>query len=79
MGFSTVHPESMTTLEDALGQPFTVDNVKSRIRSVFADADVTLKEGPLTSSIHASYQEGLDKMIKRNEKMLPRSTFSPEG
>lgn len=77
--FPTVHPESMTTLEDALGHSFTVDDVKSRIRSVFADADVTLKEGPLTSSIHASYLEGLDKMIKRNEKMLPRSTFSPEG
>ncbi|WP_423190105.1 lipoate--protein ligase family protein [Alkalibacterium sp. f15] len=70
--FPTVRPESMTTLEQALNHPFTVEDVKKLIKSVFTDAAVTLREGSFSPSIHASYVEGLEKMVKRNQKMLPQ-------
>lgn len=72
--FPTVHPDSMTTLEMALNQSFTIEEVKKRIENVFTEAAVDLREGTFPSSIHESYVEGLEKMIKRNNKMLPQST-----
>ncbi|SFC73393.1 octanoyl-[GcvH]:protein N-octanoyltransferase [Alkalibacterium subtropicum] len=77
--FPAVHSEVMTTLEEALSHPFTVDDVKERLASVFTDASVELADGPFPPSIQSSYAEGLEKMIKRNEKMLPQSTFRAEG
>ncbi|GEK90134.1 octanoyl-[GcvH]:protein N-octanoyltransferase [Alkalibacterium putridalgicola] len=77
--FPTVHPDMMTTLEEALSHRFTVDDVKERLMSVFTDASVALADGPFPPSITASYEEGLEKMIKRNEKMLPQSPSSAEG
>lgn len=77
--FPTVHPDVMTTLELALGHSFTVENVKERIKAVFTEAAVDLSDGPFPPSIKVSYVEGLEKMIKRNEKMLPQSTSSAEG
>ncbi|OJF92914.1 lipoate--protein ligase family protein [Alkalibacterium sp. 20] len=77
--FPMVRPESMTTLEQALNHPFTVEDVKKLIKAVFTDAAVALREGYFSPSIHASYVEGLEKMVKRNQKMLPQSTCSAEG
>ncbi|MFO8068496.1 MAG: lipoate--protein ligase family protein [Alkalibacterium sp.] len=72
--FPTIRPESMTTLEQALNHSITVEDVKERIKAVFTEATVVLQEGSFPPSIHASYMEGLEKMIKRNQKMLPQPT-----
>lgn len=77
--FPAVHPDVMTTLEEALSHPFTVDDVKDRLTSVFTDTSVELADGHFPASIQSSYAEGLEKMIKRNKKMLPQSTSSAEG
>lgn len=77
--FPTVHPDVMTTLEEALSHTFTIEDVKERLLSVFIDASVALADGTFPPSIQSSYTEGLEKMIKRNKKMLPQSTSSAEG
>ncbi|SEI61162.1 octanoyl-[GcvH]:protein N-octanoyltransferase [Alkalibacterium gilvum] len=69
--FPTVRPEVMTTLEKALSQSFTVLDVKERIKATFTNASIKLSDGSFPPSIQTSYMKGLEKMIKRNEKMLP--------
>lgn len=77
--FPTVHPEVMTTLEEALGESLSIEQVKDKIKQVFIDAGVDLVEKEISPSIHDAYQEGFEKMKARNEKMLPPSPHSVNG
>lgn len=69
--FPDVNPDSMTTLEDAFNMPLSVDDVKGRLAEVLKTAGVSVLPGELTSTMQSFYEEGLDKMKKRNEKLLP--------
>lgn len=69
--FPAVNPNVMTTLEDALGVSLTIEETKQHLLSVFTQAGVTLVQGDMTASIASAYDEGLQKMITRNDKLLP--------
>ncbi|GEK92101.1 lipoate--protein ligase family protein [Alkalibacterium kapii] len=77
--FPTVKPEVMTTLEHALAHSFTVSDVKKRIKSLFLKASIELKEATFPPSVQSDYMEGLEKMTKRNKKMLPQLPLSAGG
>lgn len=68
--FPDVNPDAMTTLEEAFNTSLSIENVKERLAGVFNTAGVALVSGELTPSIHSFYEEGLDKMKKRNQKFL---------
>ncbi|MCC5889507.1 MAG: lipoate--protein ligase family protein [Alkalibacterium sp.] len=69
--FPDVNPDSMTTLAEAFNTSLSVEEVKDRLTGVFETAGVSVVPGELTSSVHSFYEEGLEKMKKRNEKLLP--------
>lgn len=77
--FPTVHPESMTTLTDALGQSFSTDDVKERILNAFTDAGFLVEPATISDTIHEAYIEGMEKMTTRNEKMLPQPPHRADG
>lgn len=77
--FPAVRPEVMTTLEEALGVPLTIEQTKEKIQHVFTKAGIELIQGGLTPTIQKAYEEGFEKMEKRNDKMLPSSPHSANG
>ncbi|GAA0363391.1 lipoate--protein ligase family protein [Alkalibacterium iburiense] len=77
--FPPVRPEVMTTLEEALGVPLTIEQTKENIQHVFTKAGIELIQGDLTPTIQKAYEEGFEKMVKRNNKMLPSSPHSANG
>lgn len=77
--FPTVHPEVMTTLEDAFGETLSIEQTKHKIKQVFTEAGIELVEADITSSIQEAYEEGFKKMKTRNEKMLPSTPYNVNG
>lgn len=68
--FPEVRPDSMTTLEEAFNTPFSVVQVKHNIALTLQNLTIQLGTGMYTASIHQSYLAGMEKMKKRNEKLL---------
>lgn len=68
--FPEVRPDSMTTLEEAFNTPFSVVQVKHSIALTLQTLTVQLGAGMYTESIHQNYLTGMEKMKKRNEKLL---------
>lgn len=63
--YPDIHPEVMTTLEEAYGTTLSVDEVKSKMMSHF---DWSLGEYNL--EIDDYYSEALEKMYKRNRRVF---------
>ena len=63
--YPDIHPQVMTTLEEAYRTSFTVDDVKERMLSHF-----DWVEGEYTSEINASFEAGLEKMARRNTRVF---------
>ncbi|SFK39945.1 octanoyl-[GcvH]:protein N-octanoyltransferase [Marinilactibacillus piezotolerans] len=69
--FPTVNPSSMTTLEEAFAAPFTISQVKHSITLALQKMNnAQLSAGIYTELIQQSYFIGMEKMKKRNEKLL---------
>lgn len=69
--FPSIDPDCMTTLEEAFKIPLTVPDVKKRLLAVFSDQGASVASGPVSSDISKDYDEGMEKMIKRNQRLLP--------
>lgn len=63
--YPDIHPEVMTTLEDAYETTLSVDEVKSRMLSHF---DWSL--GVYSEEIDGYYSEALEKMYRRNRRVF---------
>lgn len=63
--YPDVHPEVMTTLEEAYGEKLSVPEVKEMMLRHFA-----WTPGIYTEKIDADFQDGLAKMYKRNARVL---------
>ncbi len=63
--YPNVDPSVMTTLEDALGQSFQVNEIKERMLTHF-----NWQDGTYTEEIQHAFDEGLEKMIKRNQRVF---------
>lgn len=68
--FPDVRPDSMTTLEEAFNTSFSVTQVKHSIALTLQNLTIQLGTGMYTESIHQNYLTGMEKMKKRNEKLL---------
>ncbi|EXJ24024.1 Lipoate-protein ligase A [Alkalibacterium sp. AK22] len=69
--FPSIDPECMTTLEDAFKIPLTISDVKKRLLAVFRQQGIAVTSGSVSSSISRDYKEGMEKMTKRNQRLLP--------
>lgn len=66
--YPDIHPEVMTTLEDAYETTLSVDEVKSRMLSHF-DWSV----GEYSEEIDGYYSEALEKMYRRNRRVFGKN------
>jgi len=71
--FPSVDPAVMATLEDLLGISLTVDGMKNRILRTLLKNNCTIIPGDYSSEIITDYNEGFEKMIRRNQQMLGNS------
>ena len=71
--FPSVDPAVMATLEDLLGISLTVDEMKNLILRTLLQNNCTIVPGEYSSEIIANYNEGFEKMIRRNQQMLGNS------
>ena len=68
--FPSVNPEAMSTLEELLGISLSVDKMKELILSTLNQNNCTIVPGEYSSEILSDYNEGFEKMIRRNQQML---------
>lgn len=71
--YPEVSPDVMTTLEEAYDTPFTIDEVKKRMLNAF-----DWFEGAYTPTLNTYYEEGLEKMYRRNARVFGEN-FLPES
>lgn len=71
--FPSVDPAAMATLEDLLGISLTVAEMKNLILHTLLQNNCTIVAGEYSSEIIADYNEGFEKMIRRNQQMLGNS------
>lgn len=71
--YPNIQPNIMTTLEEAFSTPLTVDHVIDRlVRTIKRFQSIpSIEKGVYTRSIMDRYNKGYQKMVKRNQKMLP--------
>ncbi|WP_225743114.1 lipoate--protein ligase family protein [Marinilactibacillus sp. Marseille-P9653] len=68
--FPNVRPSSMTTLEEVFGIPFSLVQVKQSITMTIQKLTTQLSLGQYDKDLEKNYLEGMEKMKKRNEKVL---------
>lgn len=68
--FPNVRPSSMTTLEEVFKTPFSLVQVKQSVTMTLQKLTTQLSLGQYDKEIEKSYLEGMEKMKKRNEKVL---------
>ncbi len=66
--YPTIRPEVMGTISDLVGQPYSVDQVIAKIKSLLQQS-FTLTDSDLTSQEKILFQQRLLQMKKRNEKL----------
>lgn len=71
--FPSVDPSAMATLEDLLNISLTVDEMKKLILDTLLKKNCTIVSGEYSSEILTDYNEGFEKMIRRNQQMLGNS------
>ncbi len=71
--FPSVDPTVMATLEDLLGISLTVDGMKNLILRTLLKNNCTIIPGEYSSELITDYNEGFEKMIRRNQQMLGTS------
>lgn len=75
--FPNIDPSVMATLETLLGQPFTLEDVKRRLLSVFDHdrlLDSKMDFAKITSEpeYQAYFQKALANLVQRNQRDLPK-------
>lgn len=68
--YPDIDPNVMATLEDLLETPLTVAEMKNHILQALKELNNTVSDGQYTEELIADYQNGFEKMIRRNEQML---------
>ncbi|MEC6749208.1 lipoate--protein ligase family protein [Marinilactibacillus sp. XAAS-LB27] len=68
--FPNVRPSSMTTLEEVFKIPFSLVQVKQSVTMTLQKLTTQLSLGQYDKEIEKNYLEGMEKMKKRNEKVL---------
>lgn len=71
--YPDIHPEVMTTLEEAYGTSFTVEQVKEMMLGQFE-----WFEGEYSTSLDKHFQDGLKKMYRRHVRVFGED-FLPES
>lgn len=71
--FPKVDPAAMATLEDLLHISLTVDEMKKLILDTLLKKNNTIAPGEYSQEVLTDYNEGFEKMIRRNQQMLGNS------
>lgn len=71
--FPKVDPAAMATLEDLLHISLTVDEMKKLILDTLLKKNNTIALGEYSQEVLTDYNEGFEKMIRRNQQMLGNS------
>ena len=71
--FPSIDPTVMATLEDLLHISLTVAEMKNLIQCTLLKNNCTIIPGEYSSELITDYNEGFEKMIRRNQQMLGTS------
>lgn len=71
--FPSVDSSVMATLEELLSISLTVEEMKQLILDTLLQKNCTISPGDYSSELLADYNEGFEKMIRRNQQMLGNS------
>ena len=67
MDYPEVNPHVMSSINELLGQQFTVQEVIDDIRSILEEKGVQVEEGKLIEEEETIFQKRYEQMLKRNE------------
>lgn len=72
--FPAVNPDSMANLSDLLEVPLTIQQVKEMLLSAMKEMNLSLVEGVYTEVLMAEYQQAHEKLQKRNQQIMEKTT-----